>query len=167
MQRSGTYLASFLMLAVCVPGAEAQLACDVNRLERATSSYEFGWFDETFDELDPCVPDGFTEKDQRVTAFELMALSYVATDAPDDAREWVRRILHLDPSYQPDLRVENLAYQDMVHDLKPRWHTWLWKGNEWYKWAGRGALASGVVMLPILTKTSEEPDLPRHPAGPQ
>ncbi len=165
--RYGTYLALLLLSTGWASSAQAQPVCDTGRLERAASSYEFGWFDETFDELDPCIPDGFSEKDQRLTAFELMALSYVATDSTDDAREWVRRILHLEPSYQPDLQVENLVYRDMVRDLKPRWYTWLWKGNEWYKWAGRGALASGVVMVPILAQTDEEPDLPEPPVGPQ
>ena len=88
-------------------------------------------------------------------------------DGIDEAREWVRRILNVEPGYQPDLDVENLAYAKIVQDLKPRWYTWPWRGNEWHKWIGRAALATGVVVAIGLAKKDEEPDLPGPPCGPQ
>jgi len=150
-----------------VSSAAAQAACDASRLEQAVSTYDFGRFNQTFTLLKPCVPDGFGGKEQRVSAYRLMALSYVATDSLDQARDWVRQLLRVDSRYDPNPQVDPPVFTTMVSDAKPRWYTWLWRGNEWYKWAGRGVLAAGAASLPFLLQgDTPEPDLPGPPDFP-
>lgn len=163
---SRVVLLTFLLTAVPAASAAAQAACDASHLEQAMSLYEFGWFDEAFDLLKPCVPGGFAESAQRASAYQLMARFYIATDSLEHARLWVKQLLRVEPRYRPDPQVEGLLFADMVQDLKPRWYTWLWKGNAWYKWAGRGLLITGVASLPFLLQGHEEPDLPEPPADP-
>ncbi len=167
----GLFLAPFAILyllssILLVSNVAAQSACDASRLEQAVSLYDFGWFDEAFALLKPCVPDGFSEKAQRASAYRLMARFYIATDSLEHARVWVEQLLRAEPRYRPDPQLEGLVFTDMVRDLKPRWYTWLWKGNEWYKWAGRSLLITGVASLPFLLQGNEEPDLPEPPVDP-
>ena len=156
------YLLSSILL---ISSAAAQAACDASRLEQAVSTYDFGRFNQTFALLRPCVPDGFGGKEQRVSAYRLIALSYVATDSLDLARDWVLQLLRVDSRYDPDPQRDSPMFTAMVSDVKPRWYAWLWRGNEWYKWAGRSVLAVGVASLPFLLK-NQTPDLPGPPTLP-
>ena len=157
------YLLSSILL---ISSAAAQAACDASRLEQAVSTYDFGRFNQTFALLKPCVPDGFGGKEQRVSAYRLMALSYVATDSLEQARAWVRQLLRVDSRFDPDPQADPPVFTAMVSDVKPRWYSWLWRGNAWYKWAGRSVLAAGVASLPFLLKNQTEPDLPGPPVLP-
>ena len=160
------YLAC-LMTTAPVWTAQAQAPCSSRTLDRAVDTYDFGRFEQTFDLLGPCLPDGFPQKADRVQAFRLMALAYIAIDSLEQARQWVRRLLRADGRFRPDPDVDPPRFAGLVRDLKPRWYTWLWKGNAWYKWAGRGVLAAGVVSLPLLLRGSKPPpELPGSPALP-
>lgn len=159
---------SFILLPCFLLAAEveAQPVCDASRLEQAGSLYEFGWFDDAFSLLRPCVPDGFPEKAQRVDAYGLMARFYIATDSLEYARLWIEQLLREEPRYRPDPRLEGFLFTDMVQELRPRWYSWLWRGNAWYQWVGRGVLVSGVASIPFLLRGDEEPDLPEPPLDP-
>jgi hypothetical protein len=101
-----------------------------------------------------------------VNAWRLLALSYLAVDSVAEARSSVRSLLRVDSRYRPDASVEPLPFVNLVNDLKPRWYTWPWKGNEWYKWAGRGLLVGTAIALPIMLKKDVLPPLPEAPSPP-
>ena len=63
------------MAATASPNAYGQLDCNVVRLEEAHSRFDLGLIDETFTLLNPCVPDGFDQRELRIDAYRLMALS--------------------------------------------------------------------------------------------
>lgn len=147
--------------------ADAQLACDDLVIDQAESMYEFGWFQQAIESLNPCLPEGFATTEQRAAAYRLTALAYIATDSPDQAEAAVAGLLEADPGYKADPDIDNLVFRGMVDDLKPGWYTWMWRGNEWYKWVGRGALATGIVLVPLALRSQEVPDLPEAPADPQ
>ena len=157
---------ALLLLLVSASGVAAQAVCDDTTLNTATGTYDFGLFAQTFALIQPCLPDGFPAKNQRVRAYRLMALSYSARDSLGQARESVRLLLKVDSGYQPDPQTDPQPYIKMVSDLKPRWYTWLWRGNEWYKWTGRAVVAGGLASLPFLLRKDIQPDLPVHPGFP-
>ncbi len=137
--------------------------CDNARLEDATAKYDLGLFGDVFELLDPCTPEGFESREQRQVAFRLMALSHIAVDSNEEAKEWTRRMLKEDPNYQVRPETDPPRFAGMVDDLKPKWYTWLWSGNEWYKWAGRTAIVGAAVAVPLLLRSTPEPDLPLPP----
>jgi hypothetical protein len=153
-------------VSVTTEGLAQDVVCENARLEAAQARYDLGLFVEVFDLLDPCVPDGFSVREQRVVACRLMALSHIAIDSNDDAREWTRLLLRQEPDYRVVPETDPPRFASMVDDLQPAWYTWLWKGNEWYKWAGRTAIVGTAVAVPLLLRDTPEPDLPLPPAFP-
>ncbi len=160
-----TYALALLLAAMPATGA-AQSRCNASRLDEAAGAYDLGLFVQTLDLLKPCLPDGFPGKPQRTSAYELMALSYIATDSLEHARRWVKQLLDVDARYKPDPQVAPPLLVDYVRDLKPRWYTWFWKGDAWYHWVGRGVLVGGVASLPLLLRGSPDPELPGVPGFP-
>ena len=153
LQHQGDVLGKQIVVEVRAPAkAERRLAGPLAKLPRL---------------LKPCLPEGFAEKRQRISAYRLMALTYVATDSLEQARTWVRQLLKADSRFAPDPQVDPLLFTDLVRDLKPKWYTLLWKGNAWYKWVGRGVVVGGLVSLPLLLRDNTPPDLPGHPGLPQ
>jgi len=144
----------------------AQSDCGTTRLDEAQTTYDLGLFVVTLDLLRPCVPDGFLEDTDKRNAFRLMALSYVTTDSLENARLWVSRLLDIDPVFRPDAERDPPLFIDYVDTYKPRWYTWIWNGNEWYKWIGRSMLLGGVVSVPLLLRDTPEPPLPGYPGFP-
>jgi len=157
-----------LLLMMCSSDvwAQGELVCGAQRLEQATTAYMFGNVGHTLNLLRPCLPDGFQDKTLRASGCRLMALSYIAVDSVDVAGEWVDLMLDIDSRFRTDEQVDPLAFIDMVEQMRPRWYTWLWRGNEWYKWAGRGLVVGGVASIPLLLKNTPEPDLPDPPIFP-
>jgi hypothetical protein len=165
LARWGGSWVCFLLLTLFISNATAQSTCDGPTLDAASDAYDIGRFPQTFTLLKPCLPDGFSGKSQQVDAYRLMTLTYIATDSLEQARISIRQLLNADSRYQPDGVNDPPLFANLVSDLKPKWYTWLWRGKQWYKWAGRGAVA-GVVSLPFLLKTTPEPDLPGNPVFP-
>lgn len=140
--------------------------CDNTRLETAQAQFDVGKFTAVFDLMDPCLPDGFRGREQRVVAFRLMALSNIAVDSYTEAREWTSRLLKEDPAYRVRPETDPPRFAGLVDDLRPKWYTWFWRGNEWYKWVGRTAIVGSAVALPLVLKKTPEPDLPLPPTFP-
>ncbi len=162
-------IALLLALGLLVPAQNgaAQAGCDAATLSEAADTYDVGRFASTIGLLRPCLPNGFTPKDQRVSAYRLMALSYVARDSLQEARRSVRMLLKADGRFKPDPQTDPRVFTDLVSDLKPRWYTWLWRGNAWYHWAGRTVVVGSVAALPFLLRNEEVPDLPAPPVYPE
>ncbi len=164
---TGFRIGTLVCLIVVLPATGlAQPRCDDSRLEEAAGTYDLGLFAQTLGLLKPCLPEGFPGKPQRTSAYELMALSYIATDSLEHARRWVKLLLSVDARYDPDPGVAPPLLVDYVRDLRPPWYTWLWKGNAWYHWAGRGAVIGSVVSIPFLLRGNSAPELPGPPAFP-
>jgi hypothetical protein len=156
-------------VAACIlasPTAYGQAECNVVRLEEAHSRFDLGLIDETFELLSPCVPNGFGAKELRVDAYRLMALSYIAIDSLDQSRTWVKRIVDANSRYRSDPDVDPPVFTDFVQSYKPNWYNWLWKGKQWYHWAGRGLIVGAAVGVPLLIKSNQPQPLPGPPAFP-
>ena len=146
--------------------ARSQESCTALRIDQAGGEYAFGRFTETFRLLKPCVPDGFSERTYQADAYRLLALSYLATDSLVQARESIGYLLRYDSRFRPNPQTDPPLFVDMVNDMRPKWYTWLWKGGEWYKWAGRGLIVGSAIALPMILKKDELPLLPNPPGTP-
>ena len=146
--------------------AETASACDETQIALAANQYEFGLFDESVGELKSCLPDGYDQKEQRISAYRLLALNYIVTDSLDQARESIRQLLKTDSGFQPDPENDPPVFADMVQDAKPGWYTFMWQGSSASRWAGRVAVVGTAVAVPLLLQDTSEPALPGPPALP-
>jgi hypothetical protein len=159
--------ASLTLLATISDDSLAQdLTCDASILDAATTQHEGGLFDDSSNELKACLPDGFSQKEQRVSAYRLLALNYIVTDSLDQAHESIRQLLKTDSGYEPDLETDPPLFADMVYDMKPAWYTFMWKGNSASRWIGRAAVVGAVVAVPLLLKDNSAAPLPDPPGLP-
>jgi len=152
--------------AVTPHQTQAQDACSAIILQNATRAYEFGRFQETFRLLNPCVPSGFQVKTDQTDAFRLIALSHLAMDSPTAARDITRQLLRFDSRFRANQATDPLLFVDMVNDLRPKWYTWMYKGNGWKSWTGRTLLVGAIVSVPLMLQSDPVPDLPLPPALP-
>ena len=158
-------LAAFLVMAgvATVSAQDQERTCDASILDAATTQYEVGLFDDSASELKPCLPEGFEQKEQRVSAYRLLALNYIVTDSLDQAQESIRQLLKTDSGYEPDLDTDPPLFADMVYDMKPEWYTFMWKGNSPSRWMGRVAVVGTAVAIPFLLQDNSAEPLPGPP----
>jgi len=143
----------------------AQSTCESTRLLSATDEYDYGRFFEAIRIIRPCVPNGFGDKTETIDAYRLLALSYLASDSLDHARQSVVTLLRYDSRFRPNPQYDPPMFVNLVKDIKPRWYTWMWRGSEWYKWAGRGLFVGAAVGIPLIV-TRQLPLLPDPPLLP-
>jgi iron complex outermembrane receptor protein len=75
--------------------------CGQIALEQAQKEYTIGRFDVVVTLVRPCLAGGFT-KDEKIQAYRLLALSYLANDIQDSAGLMIEHILQIDPAYTPN-----------------------------------------------------------------
>jgi hypothetical protein len=88
----------------------AQEAC-YQVLTNAQRNFENGYFYDIPDMLNPCIERGFT-REQKITAYALLAKTFLYLDRPEEAEEVFLKLLFLDPEYKvdPELDAINLYY---------------------------------------------------------
>jgi hypothetical protein len=140
--------------------------CGTSALDQAGAFYDVGMFDRAVGALQPCLPEGLPEKEQTIGAYRLMALSYIATDSLDRARESVRALLKTDSGYKADPATDPPLFADLIQAEQPPWYTFMWEGSSVSRWAGRVAVVGTAVAVPLLLRDTSEPALPGPPALP-
>ncbi len=93
----------------------AQECSDVT-LNQARKAYEIGKFSEVLNSLHPCIQKGFNEK-QKVEAYRLLAMTYIALDSTDKATQETGYLLLISPTYEANL-FDPPAFIRMVNNLK-------------------------------------------------
>jgi outer membrane receptor for ferrienterochelin and colicin len=94
---------------------KAQECSDVS-LNEARKSYEIGKFTEVINSLTPCVNRGFNEK-QKIEAYRLLAMTYIATDSMDQAALATGFLLQINPTYEANL-FDPLSFIKLVNSMK-------------------------------------------------
>ena len=146
--------------------AQTPDGCDSSVLIKATDRYEIGLFEESMGELRNCLPDGFDNGEERVSAYRLLALNYVVTDSLEKAQESIRQLLRTDSGYEPDPDNDPPVFAEMIRAQQPPWYTFMWRGSSASRWAGRVAVVGTAVAVPFLLQDNTEPPLPGPPALP-
>lgn len=110
-----TLLVLIFILAAKPFSIFAQDCSDVT-LNDARKSYEIGKFSEVFRSLHPCIQHGFNEK-QKVEAYRLLAMSYIAVDSTGQAEHEAGFLLQINPTYEANL-FDPPAFIRMINNLK-------------------------------------------------
>lgn len=108
-----------VVLLFLMPGvAFAQAQQCQAELETADESYSMGRFDQTIELLDQCLEkEGLSETERRL-AYRLKGLSYIGKGLQVDAREAVRRLLELVPSYEPDPIQDPPTFVELIDEMR-------------------------------------------------
>ncbi|MCX6225504.1 MAG: TonB-dependent receptor plug domain-containing protein [Bacteroidia bacterium] len=109
-----------LMILVCglltLPASLQAQECSDVTLSDARKSYEIGKFPEVIRSLHPCIQSGFNEK-QKVEAYRLLAMSYIAIDSTEQAALETGFLLQINPTYEANL-FDPPAFIRMVNTMK-------------------------------------------------
>ncbi len=142
----------FLINTALISPVLSQKNC-IDTLIKAQQSYNDGFFNSTIELIKPCLADGFETKQHKQKANRYMALAFIELNYPDSARKYIQNIINLDDSFEADLEKDPLIFIDIVDESKPSWYSylysWIYSGNEWYKWGGRVVLSGGLLYLAI------------------
>jgi hypothetical protein len=164
-----TLLFAALAFAMCFSAARAQ-DCET-ALEDALESYDLRKYDEVIARLTKCVPQLMLEKSQKINAYELLALSYAAVNAPDSASLAMNDLLDLYHDYYPMGPSYTREYVEMVAKVKKKRH-WDAPGrrssiirNKWF-WLG-GIAASSAAAIMIIQREKDTGLLPEPPDPPK
>ena len=99
------------------PQLNAQKDCET-ALTDAQNMYAIGNFDNTIRQLLPCLDAGFSDG-QKVYGYRLLALSYLAMDEFDEARDAIQQLLVLSPRYKYDPVRDPLPFTRILFELGP------------------------------------------------
>jgi iron complex outermembrane receptor protein len=110
----------YILLFTCSLLATACLysqECGQIALEQAQKEYEVGRLSQVISLIKPCLDKGFTN-DEKIQAYRLLALTYLANDNTDSAGSMIERILQIDPSYTPNTVFDPQRYQVLVESIR-------------------------------------------------
>ncbi len=119
-----------LILAVLPAQVFAQEKTCQEILEEANTLYSRGAFDETIQLLDQCLESDELDETLRKTAYRLKGLSFIGKGLEVDARESVKRLLQLVPSYEPDPVMDPPNFIDMIVEVRQEIQTQLTPESE-------------------------------------
>lgn len=135
--------------------------CTPRILNRATTLYDLGRRDSTlFNLLRPCLldKDGFSDDQDRIAAYRLMALSHFANHELESAKDWIYRLVHEYEDYRANPDVDPVFFQDWLETYRPKeWHQ-----KTWVRLLGLAAVGgTATYLLTRLGEDSVTPPLPR------
>ncbi len=163
-------------LFLCSPGrhnllvpaglAQEQEPCE-NVVAEAEKLYDAGRFTPAISLLRLCLPKGVPEV-QRVGAYRLLALAYLAEDKREEAQKAIKEIFGLKRDYACDLAQDSQPYCDLVAESKPPETFWYKMTGGWKRWLwyGGGLIGAGTAVYFSQQKTTEEQPLPEPPSLP-
>jgi tetratricopeptide (TPR) repeat protein len=96
----------------------AQDQC-VNALAEAQKLYELGRYTQIIELLNPWLPDNLREI-ERVRAYRLLALAYLAEEYPEKAETAIKNLLKQDENYLPDPVQDSQQFIELVEKVRKR-----------------------------------------------
>ena len=115
---------SFLVVAILFP-INALQAQDIDpqtcpeRLTEARSQLFTGAFEEVISLIEPCVRmQAYTDSEDLVQAYALLANVYFAINAEEQARETTALLLEAAPGYQPDPEQSRSDFIDTINEMR-------------------------------------------------
>jgi len=112
-------------------------------IKLANESYHKGDFDKAISLIRQYLQNKTIDESNRIQAYSLLAKTFISKNENDKAKEVVRTIITLNPSYQPTLEQEKPSYVNLVQEVheelklqefiaspkKTESKTWLWAGS--------------------------------------
>jgi len=161
------FVLAAILATACFSGAQAQ-DCET-ALEDALESYDQKKYDETIARLKECPPERILEKAQKINAYELLALAYVAVGHQDSARLAINNLLALHQDYFPQAPSYTGDFIALVEKAKKERQQQEGRNssiirNKWF-WLG-GVAASSVAAMLIVNREEGPGLLPKPPDPP-
>ena len=139
----------------------AQGKCTLE-LNDAEEKYNTGRFDEAIESITKCLNKSGITEDEKMRAYRLLGLAYIAKDYLEDAKTAVQKLLDMVPNYQSDPVQDPPPFTKMVEEVKEQKETDKEKpipkvtrvttseeekgsNKKWY-YIGGGVLAAGVIV---------------------
>lgn len=142
-----------------------QDACDERCLAEATRLYEFAFFDDAIEEVEPCLrpQPRFGSRELNTRAYRLVALSYFEQGDLDVSRYWIEQLMKADRTYGAN-ETDPAFFRQEVDAARPvrlYRRAWIWGPTV-------TALAAGGLAC-VLTEcyTSDPASLPLPPDFPR
>ncbi len=109
-------LAFFILLSPSQANAQVQ-NCD-DTLVEANTLYSTGSFDATIALIDQCLASADITESQRMKAYRLKGLSFIGKGLETDAKETIKSLLQLVPSYEADPVMDPPNFVNMISQLR-------------------------------------------------
>lgn len=90
--------------------------CDDNILNEAQKNYDIGLFDGIKDMLQPCIDNGFSQK-QLIQAYRLISVSYLAVDSIDKAIFYANKLIKIKSDFDAEL-FGPPKFEQIINDIK-------------------------------------------------
>ncbi|MBD3275649.1 MAG: hypothetical protein GF372_10075 [Candidatus Marinimicrobia bacterium] len=119
-------LITWLIIAIVVlpvPGittisvVQAQDDC-TEQLNQAEQFYNTGRFDDAEQIIENCLENGTMDREQKLRAYRLLGLTYIAKDLEAEARDTVSKLLEMVPNYQTDPVQDPPPFRNLVDEVK-------------------------------------------------
>jgi len=159
----------FLPILRPLPTAQAQEKC-AELLAQARTEYENGNFDDALVLINRCLQDYSLTRETKVMAYEMLGLIYVSKQEREQAKDAVKKLLEIDPRYEPDTGQLRPAYVELIKEvkaeLKPRG-----RNKKWLFIGGGAVLAGSAAFLFSSSQGAKPPSetsgFPKPPARPK
>jgi len=119
-----TLVVLFILVLVLVPvpfeysklNAQVENLCE-KRLNDADSLYNFGHFDAATTNIEDCLSDPNIAEAEKVRAYHLLGLVYIGRDLEKEAKDAVRELLFMVPSYKPDPDFDPIELDTIINNI--------------------------------------------------
>lgn len=108
----------YILLFLGIYSAEAfSQTCDWSVIDGASRDYENGNFQKVINKLSGCTENGFNNQ-QKVQAYRLLAKTYLIRDKDSLAVSSIKKLLDINPDFQPDVLSDNIIFIYLVEGIK-------------------------------------------------
>ncbi len=155
-----------IILALCLNSVLLGQDCET-ALEDALENHYQQHYEQVLGILRECPPENWVDKTSKILAYELLALTYSATDSIEAAGEAIHWLLDLQPGYTPQppqYSTDFIKLVKTIKEVRARRNQRSVFRNKWF-WLGGVAATSAAVFL--ISNQSNPPDaLPEAPNPP-
>ena len=113
----------YLQFWCLIPGSPSDLygvnqSTCTDRLDKAEEYYYDGEFDQTIEIVNKCLQEPSLSKEEQLRSYTILARTYLAKENIQRAKENLRIILRLDPTYQPTIEQETPKYLNLLAEVR-------------------------------------------------
>ena len=153
-----TILSIYLICGNSLVIAQSQEVC-TKQLAQAENDYNRGRFDEAISMITECLGKSGIIEQERMRAYRLLGLAYLAKDYLEDARSAIRKLLDMVPNYKSDpvqdpppftKLIEEIKLEPSGKPVKDTVEVEMTSGSKKWYFIGGGIVVAGGVAAAIL-----------------
>lgn len=145
-------------------------------LDVAEDNYFDGNLNRAVELVFQCLSQSSTDIEIKVRAYTILGRIYLVKEEPEKTKGMVKKILEINPSYQPTIEQETPRYVNLVNEVKKTWQppvpTETAAGISSWVWIGAGTAAAAAIIIIVAgggkdeTSSGAKP-LPKPPDYPE